>query len=348
MTGRSEKQPDRKLSLAMVKLVLNVLEGKKVSTVPNEIVEELLDFSRSCGLHCLVAKALAEVGNEHAGEIFRECITQSMFFHRDLVMLDRILAELAYTGAVLLKGGSLKYQVYPDTALRPSVDIDLLVNPKEIYRVVKGFLTHGFQIDSEAILKRPVSGRLGYDIGIRHPDMNFMIEVHRGLSQQFRYSHPVDRLIMQAGPISGFANIRAPSLQWQMVHGAIHMAQRGFKQSFKHLLDIHILKKQVGEQGVKQAFDLAELCGARRALYLTIKAAEIAFEYKQSPWNLLFSNTGPEVLNTNINVVLAQVLTGFITTDSTSRFMRALLIKGSLLPLDLAFQKIICGSDTKV
>lgn len=336
--------PDRTVSATVIKLALAVLDGKPVPAVPGAILEDVRRFSRLCGLECLVAKALDELGDEEAGRVFQGCVTKSMLFQRDLMMLDSILTKMSCPGAVLLKGGSLKYQVYPDPALRPSVDIDILVPSREINRLIRGFLARGFEIEEEPIIKRPVSGRLGYHVGIRHRNLNLLIEVHRGLTQQLRYAHPVELFIEESRQISWLDNIRAPSLQWQLVHGAIHMAQRGFKQAFKHLLDIHILKKRLGGRGIQRATELAALCGARRALSLTMEAADIAFDHKKSPWSWLFSDTGPEVLKPGLPVVPAQLMTGLLTTDSFGQFMHALVIKGSLLPLDVFLQKILQGA----
>jgi len=335
-----KKADDRTVGLTVARLALAVSMNEETSYVPEELLNDVRTFARTCGLQCLVAKALSVQGDKAAATEFEGCVTKSMFFQRDLMVIDEMLGKVPYSGAVLLKGGALKYQIYPDPALRPSVDIDLLVRPDDIYRVARRFMAKGFYIDDHAIVKRPVSGRMGYDIAMRHPELNMMIELHRGLTQQFRYAHPVDRIIMDAGPLPGLRNITAPSLPWQLVHGGIHMAQRGFKQGFKHLLDIYILKSRLNEDDMRKAIELAGICGAKKALKLSIEAADIAFGHKKSPWSWLFSDIGPQVLKPAIHVVPAQILTGPLTTDSIAYFTRAMVIKGALLPLDLAFQKV--------
>jgi hypothetical protein len=61
--------------------------------------------------------------------------------------LDRILTRLRESGtaAMLLKGVSLVNKIYPDPALRPMTDIDLMVHSDDLSKVTKIFRQLGFK-----------------------------------------------------------------------------------------------------------------------------------------------------------------------------------------------------------
>ncbi len=342
MTRKPIKPVDPFLGHTVIKLALEALGGAHTHNIPPHMTPQLLAFARDAGLHCLVAKALMDSGAPDASSVFQSCVTRAMTFYRDLLVLDQMLDDIDCHRAILLKGGALKYQVYPDPALRPSVDIDILIPPDALYQVVHGLMDRGFSIDPSTVLKRPLSGRLGHEISIIHPQINYMVEIHSGISQQFLFPHPVDLLVKQALPLPGFSRLKCPTLQWQLVHGAMHMAQRGFKQAMKHLLDIYLLNNLLSSrEQIQQTLALAGRCHARRVLTYSIEAANIAFAHKSSPLTWLFSETGPQVLRPQMHVVAAQALTAPLTMDTPLQWLRALGMKLPLLVLDLILEKTL-------
>jgi hypothetical protein len=84
--------------------------------------------------------------------------------------LDRILTRLREAGAatMLLKGVSLVDEIYPDPALRPMTDIDLMVHSGDLSKVVKIFGHLGFK-EQKSTYHIVFSGA---------PPGNLVVEIH--------------------------------------------------------------------------------------------------------------------------------------------------------------------------
>ena len=60
--------------------------------------------------------------------------------------IDELLEAFAAFGIpiILLKGAALAHRIYPKPALRPMVDIDVLINPADIERAVRSQAVSGY------------------------------------------------------------------------------------------------------------------------------------------------------------------------------------------------------------
>jgi hypothetical protein len=61
--------------------------------------------------------------------------------------LEVVLAALTEAGllTILLKGAALAYTLYPDPALRPMSDLDLLIHPQDLKQAVQVIQSMGYR-----------------------------------------------------------------------------------------------------------------------------------------------------------------------------------------------------------
>jgi hypothetical protein len=290
----------------------------------------ILTVAKDAGLQCVVARALA--GNEPADRVFRDCIVRSLRFQHDLMILEEMMAGLPRV--VLLKGGAMKYLIYADPALRHSVDIDILVRPRDLVDVINSLKKQGFSLDTTPIMNKPFSGRLGHEITVVHPDLNLPVEIHTGLSQQYRFPHDIEDFMMKAKPLPGFEVFLAANLPWALVHEGIHLAQLGYRQPLKHLMDLWLLWNRMDGAEIDTAWKIASQCQARRALHYGLIGAEYIFGGRDGPWSIFFNKYGPLVSRSPFPRVPTMILTSPMTCDSVWQFLRWMGIKVPLQLLD--------------
>lgn len=92
--------------------------------------------------------------------------------------VDRVLRGAGIPYAAL-KGSWLAWQAYPDPALRPMRDVDVLIGSGEAREAFDLLAAHGFErIADDDVLFGEVAKHLP---SLRHPHFNIVVEVHRRL-----------------------------------------------------------------------------------------------------------------------------------------------------------------------
>ena len=168
--------------------------------------------------------------------------------------------------ALLLKGASLAYDVYPDPALRIRSDTDLLVRESDRDRARACLEELGYSSLSE------VAGRfVAYQFhcqridshGIRH-----LYDVHWKIANPQRFANAIgfDDLAAQAVPLplvgpSARGIGRVHALWLACVHRAAHHYD---DDALVWLYDVHLLVEALGDGGLAQLVGLAERTGVRR------------------------------------------------------------------------------------
>ena len=86
-------------------------------------------------------------------------------------MLDRALHALRSEGVAVtvIKGAELRERLYPQPALRPSADLDLLVRERERTRAVRALVTAGMQLDADPL-------NLSHEVCLR--SQGFEVDLH--------------------------------------------------------------------------------------------------------------------------------------------------------------------------
>jgi hypothetical protein len=118
--------------------------------------------------------------------------------------LDRIVAVFCqeHVGAIVLKGAHLAQTIYPDPALRPMSDLDLLVHPADLKRASQQMIDLGYAIESVEAAPG-LNQRLSHHICLRQSQPpHLVVELHYRLagSDAFVYSSSGDWLWENASP----------------------------------------------------------------------------------------------------------------------------------------------------
>lgn len=123
-------------------------------------------------------------------KVYLSVATHNAILFRDLGNYLTVLAA-NQIDAMILKGAALASLVYPNIAMRPMVDLDILVNPKDVthainilqndgYRIVRQEEQPGFTLNYEneiALLKRDVFSK--------------MVEIHWSLFNSIYYQYKI-------------------------------------------------------------------------------------------------------------------------------------------------------------
>jgi hypothetical protein len=152
---------------------------------------------------------------------------------RELKTLTHLFANAGIT-VVALKGICFALTIYPDPALRPMVDLDLLVPASDLPRAVC--------IAKEAGYVEPVpeafpglDDLLSHAVGLQKTTVPFTaLELHHSLvaKKSFAYAVPVDWFWTQTQPLTGFDNLLMLTPAAQALYASAHaMYQHGARNT---------------------------------------------------------------------------------------------------------------------
>ena len=262
--------------------------GVEVPEIDSDLTQ-LFAFAKLAQVECPVTSTLFINGLLPLRVQIEDCALRALKFERDLRLLDDILKD--FGPVVLLKGGAWRFTLYPDPSLRQSVDIDILVEPKRWKEAQKFLISRGFKRESHSDLR----SRLNYEVTFRHPQLNYLLELHRGLTDSFRYRIPVKELFEEAYSFKGFENLKATPMKWNIIQSCVHFAQRGFKQPLKHLIDLMIMMKDPSAK--EDALEIAKSIGITRLVRFSYRLTEVALMKDPPLWYKVAYDGGPQVLN---------------------------------------------------
>jgi hypothetical protein len=139
---------------------------------------------------------------------------------------------------ILLKGAYLAHVVFRDRALRPMVDVDILINQGDLPRVENALQSLGYKL---GVLKhRDWSLKNHYHLAYIHPQFQVQIEVHWHI-QRPDAPYPVDinELWQHAQPIT-IAGVETLGLSHEhlLLHQCLHLAKHGFGVGLRPFCDL--------------------------------------------------------------------------------------------------------------
>jgi len=200
------------------------------------------------------------------------------------VELQRVIAALHARGvrALLMKGASLAFDVYPDPAWRVRSDVDLFI------RAADRAAARGCLADLGYIGQPEVSGRLiAYQFHCERIDagrVRHLFDVHWKIANPQRFADAVgfDELAAAAVPLPQLApharGLARPHALWlACVHRAAHHYD---EQTIVWIYDVHLLMRVLDAAGLGQFVALAERTGVRR---ICLRALMLARERFGSP-----------------------------------------------------------------
>lgn len=214
--------------------ILRLAAGLKPGPTWRQGVERLLDRPREDGtkllplvmatlrqrdlLDDLPAPLRARLSAGFA-EVIRLDMLRTRYHER---LLSRVLAlDVPVT---LLKGDALAGWIYDEQAPRPSGDVDWLIHPAALPRLVEALEGRGFvQLDHGP--SRPVTRRFHYNLALRgHGDTPLLIELHVALARAPLFRISTEELFARCVPHPGHGDprVRMLSPEDALNHLAIH------------------------------------------------------------------------------------------------------------------------------
>jgi hypothetical protein len=209
----------------------------------------------------LSPEAAARLSSAYVGSAKRSLVLAASVSHS--------VSSLAGAGIplIILKGLPLACSLYPDPALRPSFDLDLLIRPADL-AVALEVLTHGGYTLAARVARYPASTllRLDSEIVLQHP-RRMPIELHWAISPD-DYPFRVDpELMWRSRTVIEMGGALVPVLgrECQLVYLTVH----GAKHAWARLLWLGDLARAI-DRGIdwNEALRLAAETGCTRPLLL--------------------------------------------------------------------------------
>ena len=182
---------------------------------------------------------------------------------------EELLESLRSRGipAAALKGVDLAWRVYPDPALRPATDIDLLV-PADRLADAEAIVRAAGYLPEARTAELRARERAWIDYQYVHPVSEVMIELHVELLHPGRFTLPGAECLARAR--DGFL---APDDRF--VHLALHLAKHGY---FGRLIWVHDLALLLAEGEPPAAWrERAVAAGGRGATWLAVRLTRALF-----------------------------------------------------------------------
>jgi hypothetical protein len=182
----------------------------------------------------------------HLPEVFSAPAKDLLAARFQAARLARATAELCHlleasgVPVIALKGAVLAQRLYPEPWLRPSTDIDLLVQPVHLDAASRAMEARGWR----PVMTRPESAlELSHHVTFAGPGRLYL-ELHFSPACGFQSEFDVSRLFTRTRPIAiGGQQVRALGAVDELIHQCVHAAHHGF-QGAKWLYD---LKLTLGE-----------------------------------------------------------------------------------------------------
>jgi Uncharacterised nucleotidyltransferase len=230
----------------------------------------------------LAGARLLPLAARHGAVHPRVATTERVAFTRAVMtarLSDRFVSALAESGvpSVTLRGPALGAAFWGDAALRPSVDIDILVSPADVpaaRRVLESVGLSGSDI-------RP----LWY---VRHWHFNesysggeprAVVELHWNVVRPHAGRVAIAALVAEAETVvwQG-ARLRTPSPVWHMLVCAVHAVSHYF--SLRELLDIAFIARKLSPPDWQRVVALARSSHLAPALYYAVAVSAERFGWQ--------------------------------------------------------------------
>lgn len=171
---------------------------------------------------------------------------------------------------MLLKGAALTGWIYPWSAPRLGVDLDLLIHPADGKRV--GSLLAGLAVEQDKFPGRPRLARLAYERSfLVQAPVQVELDVHHGLAYDALYRIDYDGLWRRSAPHPDFGQVglRVPSPEDTLLHLAIH-ALYDLRSWSRHDVDAALL---ISHEPIawSRLVDRARQWGAAAGLFLLLE-----------------------------------------------------------------------------
>jgi hypothetical protein len=185
---------------------------------------------------------------------------------------DRFVTALAESGvpSVTLRGPALGAAFWGDAALRPSIDIDLLVSPADVPAARRVFESVG--LSGADIRPLWYLRHWHFHDSYAGGEPRAVVEMHWNIVRPHAGRVAIAALVAEAETVvwQG-ARLRAPSPVWHMLVCAVHAVSHYF--SLRELLDIAFIAPTLSSRDWQRVFVLARSSQLAPALYYAATAS---------------------------------------------------------------------------
>lgn len=179
--------------------------------------------------------------------------------------LERVLSRLEANGveAILLKGAALALTVYPDPALRPMGDIDLLIRPSDLRAAVDALEAMGYEPENPP-MRRGLEYLFFFETNFRGGYRSLLrFELHWNLmgGEGSRYRPNIDWFWEQTRAIRvGKASALILSPTAHLLYAAVHASMKhgGDSARLLWLYDLHLIVERCPDVDWRDLLDKAQ------------------------------------------------------------------------------------------
>jgi len=278
------RQPAEELLILCSRTRLSALEVARIKA----LLYRRIDWDRLIKLSCdhmisqLVYWHLSRVLPEEVPAAVLETL-QGIFhsvLQRNLVLGGELqkLAKLFDVNGITMvpyKGPILAQQVYGNLALRPFIDIDLLIRKEDFTRVKKLLLAEGY----ESLYHRSTAEeefRLLSDCEyhVVNPSNCVVVEIHWGVWEESVFPTQAVTDVLQRSQRSSFlgVNVLTLSPEDSLVFGCMHLAKHWWSE-LRLICDVAELIRAHPQTDWTKVVEIADELHCKRLLYLGISLA---------------------------------------------------------------------------
>jgi len=182
---------------------------------------------------------------------------------------DRFVTALADSGVlgVTLRGPALGATFWGDAALRPSIDIDILVSPADMPAARRAFEALGFSSSDS----RPLwyLRRWHFNESYAGGEPPAVVELHWNIVRPHAGRVAIAALVAEAETVEWLgAHLRTPAPAWHMLVCAVHAVSHYF--TLRELLDIAFIARTLSPSDWQRVVALARSSQLAPALYYAV------------------------------------------------------------------------------
>lgn len=240
----------------------------------------LISFADYHGITPLLCRQLQEdaelwsriptAAQEQLQQRYLDSVRRNLLIYQHFLKFIKMLQKLDIP-VILLKGAFLAHVVYRDHALRPMVDVDILVREGDILRTEEVLVALGYELKEwkhrEWCLKHH------YHLSYVHPTIHVTIEVHWHVQRpEASYRVPIEELWSQTQPVTiAGVELLGLSIEHLLLHISLHNAKHGFGVGLRPFCDLAALLMRHKEQiEWKRVQAEAERWQITKAVYLSL------------------------------------------------------------------------------
>lgn len=276
-----------------------ILIEEKISQIKNW--DNFISLSYSHGVFPLVYKILKKYDEKipldklsFMKQTYMDIVKQNMLMTSELIKISKLLEENGIK-SIAFKGPTLSQMAYGDVISRQYVDIDILVDEKELEKIAfilesKSYTT----INSSKLLKNKKYLEIDKDFSFFTPNNNIHIEMHWRLFQKNvafeNFYSGKNKIVINNNSILTF------SFEFLFVYLCLHGSKHVWER-IEWIVDINRLLEFNNNIDWNKLLEISEKMNCKISLFLGLNLSKVLFDTKYpNNIDLLLKDKGIEEL----------------------------------------------------